>query len=138
MLYPLATAAAPLSIGHAQVLTGTLVISGTLTIGSTGRLEIPLIGSAPGQYGSLMVTGAVTLDGVLALDFSQGYAPHQGDTFTLLTATGIVNGAFDRVEISGLAPGFEYELTILDGQVTLEALNEGIPLRTIFLPLVRR
>jgi hypothetical protein len=107
-----------------------------MTMGPTGRLEIPLIG--PGQYGSLAVTGAANLDGVLALNFSQGYAPQQGDTFTVLTATGSVNGTFDSVEINGLVPGFEYDLTIVDGQVVLEALNDGVPLRTIFLPLVRR
>ena len=49
-----------------------------------------------------------------------------------------VNGTFDCVEISGLGPGFEYELTILNGQVTLEALNDGVPLGKTFLPLVRR
>jgi hypothetical protein len=138
VLYPLTTAAAPLSVGHAQEVTGTMAVSGTMTTGPTGRLEIPLIGTEAGQYGSLVITGTVTLDGVLALDFRNGYAPKQGDTFTFLSATGGVNGTFDSVEISGLAPGFEYELTILDGQVTLEALNDGIPLRTIFLPLLRR
>ena len=116
----------------------TMVITGTLTISPTGRLEIPLVGSSPGQYGSLAVTGSAALDGVLALDFSQGYAPKQGDTFTFLTATGGTSGTFDSVEISGLAPGFEYELTIVDGQVTLEALNDGEPLRVVFLPLVVR
>jgi hypothetical protein len=35
-------------------------------------------------------------------------------------------------------PGFEYELTIVDGQVALEALNDRVPLRMIFLPLVVR
>lgn len=116
----------------------TLTLTGTLTISPTGRLAIPLTGRDPGQYGSLAVNGATTLDGVLALDFSQGYAPHQGDTFTLLAATGGVNGAFDGVAISGLMPGFEYEITIVDGQVVLEALNDGVPLIEIFLPLVVR
>jgi probable HAF family extracellular repeat protein/T5SS/PEP-CTERM-associated repeat protein len=128
-------AAAPTTI---QDNMATLTITGTLTISPTGRLEIPLTGSSPGQYGSLAVNGAINLDGVLVLDFSQGYAPKQGDIFTLLAATGLVNGAFDNVEISGLAPGFEYDLTIVDGQVTLEALNEGVPLGAVFLPLVVR
>ncbi len=93
---------------------------------------------AQGQYGSLAVTGTASLDGVLALNFSNGYAPSQGDTFTFLTATDGISGTFDSVEISGLAPGFEYELTIVNGQVMLEALNDGVPLQTVFLPLVRR
>jgi T5SS/PEP-CTERM-associated repeat protein len=119
----------------------TLTITGTLTLSSTGRLEISLIGSTPGQYGSLTVNGAANLDGVLALDFQQGYAPHRGDTFTLFTATGGVSGAFDSVEISGLLPGFEYELAYTDGQLALEALNDGVPAsngspRSVFLPLI--
>jgi hypothetical protein len=75
---------------------------------------------------------------VLALNFSQWFAPKEGDTFTFLSAIGGVNGTFDSVEISGLAPGFEYEITILDGQVTLEALNDGTHLLPLFLPFVQR
>jgi hypothetical protein len=138
VLYPLTTAAAPSSIGHAQVVTGTLAVSGTLTIGPTGRLKIPLTGSRAGWYGSLMVTGAANLDGVLALNFSNWFAPQQGDNFTFLTATDGISGTFDGVEISGLAPGFEYGLSIIDGQVTLEALNDGVPQGAIYLPLVVR
>lgn len=141
VLYPLASAVSPQSVAQAQAgatTTTTLAISGTLTIGPTGRLAIPLIGSGAGQYGSLVVTGTVTLDGVLALDFKNGYAPSQGDTFAFLTATGGISGTFDSVEIGGLEPGFEYEFTIGDGQVKLEALNDGAPLGRVFLPLVVR
>jgi hypothetical protein len=115
-----------------------MAITGTLTIGPSGRLEIPLTGSSAGQYGSLEVTDAANLDGVLALKFSQWFAPKQGDTFTFLDAAGGASGSFDAVQISGLAPGFEYELKILGGQVTLKALNDGVPLGTVFLPLMRR
>lgn len=115
----------------------TMTITGTLTISDTGKLQIPLTGSGAGEYGSLAVNGAANLDGVLALDFRNWFAPKQGDTFTFLSATGGVNETFDSVEISGLAPGFEYDLTIVDGQVVLEALNDGVPLIEIFLPLVQ-
>jgi hypothetical protein len=108
-------------------------------MGPSGRLAIPLTGSGAGQYGSLAITGTATLDGVLALNFKNGYAPHQGDILTFLTATGGINGAFDSVEINGLEPGFEYELSIVDGQVTLTALNAGAPaLQRVYLPLVMR
>jgi hypothetical protein len=84
------------------------------------------------------VTGAAILDGVLALDFRSGYAPRQGDTFIFLTATDGISGTFDSVEISGLAPGFEYELSTVNGQVTLLALNDGTHLLPLFLPFVQR
>lgn len=133
---PLVTLAA----SQPQAAAATLAISGTLTISPSGRLAIPVVGASPGLYGSLAVTGTVVLDGVLALDFSNGYTPSQGNTFTFLTATEGITGTFDRVDISGLAPGFEYKLSIVDGQLVLEALNDGdgIASPTIFLPLVVR
>ncbi len=138
MLYPLASIVSPHSGAPAQNGTATLTVSGTLTMSATSRLRIPLIGSSAGQYGSLGITGTAQLDGILALDFGNGYAPQQGDTFTFLAATGAVTGTFDSVTIGGLLPGFEYELAIVDGQVTLEALNDGVSLRKVFLPLVKR
>ncbi len=107
-------------------------------MGPTGRLEIPLAGRGAGQYGSLGVTGQATLDGVLALRFVNGYAPRQGDTFTFLAANGGVSGAFDSVEISGLLPGFDYDLNVANGEVILEALNDGVPFNLIFLPMAVR
>ncbi len=118
--------------------TPTLAISGTLTIGPAGRLEIPVTGNGPGQYGSLAVTGAANLDGVLALAFRGGYVPRRGDTFTFLTATGGVSGTFTSVAISGLPPGFQYELTVENGQVTLEALSGNAPAGRMLLPLIAR
>jgi hypothetical protein len=128
VLFPKSPAASPQS--PAQAGAATLSVSGTLAMGPTGRLEIPITGNSPGQYGSLAVTGAANLDGVLKLIFIQGYAPKLGDTFTFLSAAGGLNGEFDSVEIDGLAPGFEYDLTIANGQVTLEALNDGAPLES--------
>ncbi|MCC7353365.1 MAG: hypothetical protein IT330_06360 [Anaerolineae bacterium] len=125
-------------VGEAQASPATLTISGTLTISPTGRLEIPVTGASPGLYGSLAGTGTVTLDGVLALKFRNGYAPRQGDTFTFLKATRGISGTFDSVVISGLAPGFAYELTSVNGQAVLKALNNGVPLGRAFLPLVVR
>lgn len=139
VLYLLMSTNAAQSQGAAAASVATMAISGTLTIRPTGELAIPLIGDSAGLYGSLAVTGTVILDGALTLDFSHGYAPNQGETFTFLTATETISGTFDSVEISGLMPGFEYELTIVDGQVTLEALNDGVPfMQDIYLPLVLR
>lgn len=133
LLYPLIAA----DMSHATSAAATMAISGTLTFGPNARLRIPIAGATPGLYGSLAVTGTVALDGMLALDFRQGYVPQPGDAFTLLTAADGLVGTFASVEIGGLFPGFAYELTIVDGQITLEALNDGIPLYEMFLPVVR-
>lgn len=115
----------------------TMAISGALTISPNGRLEIPVTGASPGLYGGLAVTGTVALDGVLALDFRQGFVPQPGDAFTFLIATGGVAGAFDDVEIHGLPPDFEYELAIENGQVALRAPSDPIR-HSLFLPWVAR
>lgn len=131
---PLANA--PQRQDRTQDFLATMEITGALTISPTGRLEVPITGSNAGEYGGLKINGSATLDGVLALAFRDGYAPSRGDTFTFLTATGALAGVFDSVEISGLPPGFQYELTIVDGQLVLVALSDGIPSQRIFLPLV--
>jgi T5SS/PEP-CTERM-associated repeat protein len=138
VLYPLAPAVSRQSIARAQNGAATLAVSGTLTMGPTGRLAIPLIGSSVGQHGSLIVTGTATVDGALTLAFGGGYAPSQGDQFTFLTATQGISGTFDTLVITGLMPGFQCELSYVNGQVVLEALNDGVPLHTVFLPNVRR
>lgn len=135
---PLALATGHEAIAGAQEASGTLTVFGDVTFGPTGRLEIPLVGSNPWQHGSLAVNGTVALDGALALDFRNGYAPDQGDTFTFLTATEGLTGAFDSVEISGLLPGFDYDLNVANGEVILEALNDGVPFNLIFLPMAVR
>lgn len=135
--FPLAApAAGRAAIAQTPDVMETLTVSGTVTFRPTGRLEIPLTGNGAGQYGSLGVTGHATLDGVLALDFRNGYVPYRNDTFTLLTATGGIAGAFDSVAISGLPPGHDYQLTIVNGQVRFKSLD-GPPRKT-FLPLVQR
>lgn len=119
--------AAPRPPSRAQAGTTTLEIIGSLRMGAGGRLAMTLTGTEPGQYSSVAVSDTAMLDGILALDFADGYLPQAGDSFNLLTAAGAVSGAFASVEISGLAPGFEYEVSTTDDQVTLEALNSAAP-----------
>jgi probable HAF family extracellular repeat protein/T5SS/PEP-CTERM-associated repeat protein len=128
VLYPSPSSADFRSTAEVHVDPATLMIDGALTIGPTGRVEIPVIGESAGQYGKLAVTGTAALDGVLEIRFGRGFAPKTGDTFPLLEVGGAVSGAFDSVGIDGLEPGFEYELQVGGGQVTLEALNDGVSL----------
>ncbi len=132
VLGPLAGGDASRSAVFAPVGTATLTLDGDLTSGATGRLEIPLTRSLPGQYGSLAVTGSADLNGVLVLSCENQYAPREGDLFTLLTVAQGVFGAFSSVEIHGLEAGFEYEIIYLNGQVVLEAQSDGVPEGLIF------
>ncbi len=85
-----------------------------------------------GEYGSLAVTEAAQLAGVLELDFVRHYAPRTGDLFTLLEVAQGVFGAFLSVEIHGLEPGFAFEVTYENGQIVLAALSDGVPEGLVF------
>jgi T5SS/PEP-CTERM-associated repeat protein len=118
---------------------GALRVAGTLTFAPGSRLEVRLTG--PGQYGQLEVTGAATLGGSLVLNFSEGYAPEAGDVFQFVRAEVSV-GAFDAVQVTGLAPGWQYTLATDDGIISLTARTDGVattrPTQRIYLPVVRR
>ncbi len=133
VLHPKAAAATPK--GPSQHGATILAVSGNLAMGPAGRLEIPLIGKDSDQYGKLAVSGSAALNGVLALNFHDGYAPQKDDTFTFLTALGGINGTFAKIEINGLQPGFLYDITSTGGQAVLKALNDGVPLQKDFLSL---
>jgi hypothetical protein len=93
-------------------------------------------------YDQLLITGTVEFKGELQLNFGEGFAPLTGDVFTFIQADS-ATGNFDDVTITGLAEGFEYELTLSNGAATLTALNDGVATtvptpRTVFLPLIAR
>lgn len=118
-----------------------LAISGPFTQGGNGLTSIPIqsAGAAGLNYGQILVSGAVTLDGTLELLVDAAYEPQFGDSFSVLQATS-VSGNYDAVtgrDLAGRGPGganlvlaqrrgpASYELFVtapgdatLDGQVT--------------------
>jgi hypothetical protein len=125
----------------ATIETGALTISGSVTISPTAEVKLDILSLT--NHDQLVVNGNVALaGGTLTLAFGNGYAPKQGDIFTLFTADN-VSGDFSNIAITGLAPGFEYKLDIINGEAVLEALKDGIPMTEasgsqLYLPLVVR
>jgi hypothetical protein len=121
---------------------GALTIDGNLLISPTGVITMHLLGATPDLQDRLVVSGTLTWGGQLAIDFGGSYAPKQGDRLPLIQAAQ-TTGAPDNVVIAGLAAGFEFNLDLADGMLTLVALNDGVPLievngRRLYLPLVQR
>ena len=90
---------------------GQLNITGNLTLTSTSSLLIELGGTSAGtNYDLLAVSGDANLNGVLQLNFVNGFSGliSSGNTFTVLTSTNLI-GAFANVPVTGS------RLTTLDG-----------------------
>ena len=63
---------------------GTTVVTGDYTQQAGGALEIEIVGTAPGQWDVLDVTGTANLDGTLEVVLD-GYSPAAGDSFAVMT-----------------------------------------------------
>jgi hypothetical protein len=80
--------------GTVDLRSGVLVANGGYVSSPNALLNCTLGGATPGtNYGQLQVAGAVTLDGALSVDFTDGFSPALNDSFTVLIA-GARNGSF--------------------------------------------
>jgi hypothetical protein len=80
--------------GTVEIRNGILAANGGYTSTSNALLSCALGGTTAGTgYGRLQVAGAVTLNGALSVDLTNGFSPALNDSFTVLTA-GTRNGTF--------------------------------------------
>ncbi|HEV2296874.1 MAG TPA: hypothetical protein VGR35_23745 [Tepidisphaeraceae bacterium] len=75
---------------------GQLTIEGNLMQTENGVIAIEIGGTGAGEIDQLIVTGTSTLDGLLSIDFLNGFVPSESDSFAFLTADAF-SGSFDRV-----------------------------------------
>jgi outer membrane autotransporter protein len=76
---------------------GTLTIDGNYQQGPSGLLDIEVGGPQSIQADQLKITGTATLSGTLALTSLNNFHPSSGNTYTILTAGGGVQGDFNQV-----------------------------------------
>jgi hypothetical protein len=106
---------------------GTLSVTGRFVNALDGTLAFELGGTTGGtQYDQLLVTDAAALNGTLALSLvdlgGSAFAPSVGNTFTLITATEGVGGAFNSV----LGPdGYNWRVSYNANNVQLAVGNPG-------------
>jgi hypothetical protein len=79
---------------------GTLTVTGDYTQGAGGTLEEEITGAAPGTFDRLLVGGAATLDGTLAIQ-SPGFTPASTDTFKIISGATSRSGTFAQVTGGG-------------------------------------
>ena len=100
---------------------GTLTITGDYAQASGGSLTIELDGEEQGvSFDWLTIGGNATLAGNLFLDV--GFTPADGTTFTFLTTSGLVSGAFEHI----YANGWDVLTTYTDHSVSV-TLTAAVP-----------
>ena len=117
---------------------GAIAVNGYLLQNNyTPKTRINVGGTQPvTQYAQVQVTGDLRPQGMLFVNFRDGYAPDAGATFDLITVGGaLVFGDVNsyQVMIEGLQPGFQYSLTLSpQNTVRLTALNDGVSVDHVF------
>ena len=108
---------------------GDLTIEGDYEQEPGGGVELEVAGPDAVQHDVLDITGDATFAGKADLRFIDGFLPKAGDSFDLLNVGGSESGAFDEVEVTGVAHGFAHQLTMTGGVMRLTAENDAQPER---------
>jgi hypothetical protein len=108
-------------------LPATLIIDGSYAQTADGNLNVVIAGPTPlVDYGVLGVTGTIKLAGKATLSFTNGFAPRRGQSFSFINSAAAPTGQFDRIEVTGLSPGFNYQIVPSTNGMSLVALNDAI------------
>jgi T5SS/PEP-CTERM-associated repeat protein len=112
------------TLGEVDAKGGTLMYTSLL---NSGILDPVGTATLIGNSLTVFPQGRV-LSGLTVIDFMNGFAPKKGDMFDLINITGSFDFSKNTIDIEGLQPGFEYSIDFANGEFTLTALNDGVPL----------
>jgi hypothetical protein len=84
--------------------TGTLTISGNVTLSTSSVIDIEVGGTTSGEYDRLVVSGSATLDGSLRLTMVDGFIPIADQNFNVFQS-GSRMGDFASVTVTNPWPG---------------------------------
>jgi T5SS/PEP-CTERM-associated repeat protein len=105
---------------------GVLTIDGDFTQYADGQLLIEIAGlNAGSDYDQLFASGTASIEGMFLFQFLDGFAPLKGDIFDFLITSHVQANSQVQVQIQNLLPGFEYDLSFIDGAYRLTALNNA-------------
>jgi hypothetical protein len=88
--------------GVLQIATSH-TITGSLAQLASGVLEVEIAGTGAGQFGSLSVSGGVTLAGGLDVDLTNGFTLTAGESFDILNGFANISGDFASFSLDGIA-----------------------------------
>ncbi len=105
---------------------GMLTADGDFFQDADGVLQIEIAGLEAGvAYDVLHVTGDLTAQGRIELEFLDNFAPRLGQQFDFLVIDGQTDVSGATFEIRNLAPGFLFDISQVAGGVTLTALSDA-------------
>jgi hypothetical protein len=87
---------------------GTMTIETTFAQDAAGTLSVELAGTLGTQYDQLVVGGAATLAGSVAVTLMNAFAPAAGDVFTIMTAASVTDNG---ITMAGGGPSPYYLMT---------------------------
>ena len=107
--------------GLLEVASGSLRCTADFTLTPLSVISSVLGGANPGSAdGQILIDGAATLAGTLAVRLTNNYAPTQGSTFTTLIA-GTLSGTFANSSAGALGTGQPFQCIYRDNTVLLQA-----------------
>ena len=94
-----------------------------------GVLKIEVGGLNAGDFDILDVLGSVDFtSGIIEFDFIKGFLPKIGDQFSFLRARDGISGLSNvSFQYTGLADGFEYDVSVVNNALRFDALTNGAP-----------
>jgi hypothetical protein len=114
---------------------GNIPAAGVLTVGASspytqsaaGAYEVAIGGTTAGtQYSQLSVANLATLAGALNIRLVNGFTPSLGNTFTILTASQGISGAFATINSPTLPQGLNWSVAYNANSVVL-SVAQGSP-----------
>jgi hypothetical protein len=97
---------------------GVINIGGNFSQAINGVTSVAIGGTAPGQFGQIVISGAAMLSHTLNISFVNGFVPSSGQSFKIMTY-GSHAGIFDVVHFLGLPTGLTVSVQYNAGDVTL-------------------
>ncbi len=105
--------------------TGIFNIIGNDTQGDTSAINIRIAGRMVGtQFDQFNISGAISLNGTLAITALDGFRPATGDTFIVMNF-GSSSGAFASITGLDLGSGCSLQPTLNATNLTLQAISTG-------------
>jgi hypothetical protein len=109
---------------HVGGSPGTLNVIGNYTQDAGSDVSFSISGTNPGtDYSQLVVGGNLQLAGTLTFVFQNGFAPHSGQTFDLITVGGTSQVANTQIQFQNLSQIFTYSFAPFSGGYRLTFLS---------------